>query len=233
MNLKKSSYLINQHNRVISVILLLFVLKANLQAQVTDENLIQSLSQENPRSSMWGQIGNQMLPFFKVNNESFEYPVEAMRNRTQGQVDISFKVNKEGNIIDSTVHIINSLSKSLDEKAIEMIKKSSIKSQWPIFQQSYNSKARYYTTLVFAIQEKHWASFYSTVGLTAYKANDYQEAIRNFNLSVEFDDKNAKTYYSLYRSYLKINNEELACDYLKKAKRLESGYKNEWKSKCR
>lgn len=209
------------------------LLKTTVLAQVTDESLMKSLKQEHPKSSMWGQIGNQMLPFFKVNDGDFEYPEEAMENRTQGQVDVRFKVDADGSIIDSTVQIINSLSKVLDAKAIEIVKESTIKSHWPSIMQTYNTETTYFTTLVFAIQEQHWASFYNAIGLRAYLNANYEKAIKNFTLSVQFDDKNAKTFYSLYRSYFKNKEEDLACDCLRKAKRLKKAYKLEWKSNCK
>jgi TonB family protein len=180
------------------------------------------------QSSMWGQVGDQMLPRFFVNSEGFKYPEEALKNRVQGQVDVGFQVNKEGHIIDSTIQVITGLSKELDEEAIKILENAPARKRWLA-----NPNIKYLATFVFRITEANWANYYQTLGSRAYQIEDYEKAIEHFILALSFDDKDAKTYYSLYSAYSKIGNSELACQNLKKAKRRNPGFRAEWKSECR
>ena len=65
------------------------------------------------------------------------YPERAKTKEIQGQVQIFFLVNKDGNIID--LYIQKSVEYSLDQESIKLIKKSG---KWePAFQDSVYRKS--------------------------------------------------------------------------------------------
>jgi len=199
-----------------------------VQGQDDSERWEDQIISENSNSSMWGQIGSQILPGFSVTNEDFKYPEKAMKNKIQGQVDVTWRADKNGNIIDSTIHILTSLSPELDSSAVEMLKKAKPRQRWTL-----NPNTVYITTLVFRITEKNWADYYFDVGRRAKRKGNYQKAIHNFNLSIEFYSKEAIYHYALYKVYHELDDMEKACNCLKKAKRFNKGFKSEYKDICK
>lgn len=209
-------------------LLISFIISSNLKGQVFQGTEEITYQDDKIESSMWGQVKGQRLPSFYVTNEDFEYPEEALKKKIQGQVDILFQINADGDIVDSTIQIVNGLSKELDEEAIQVVKNSSTRKRWFIIPNNW-----YLISLVFRITEKNWANYYFTLGARAYKKEDYQDAIKYFDLSISFDEKNAKYHYSLYKVFSDIGKSDKACACLKKAKKLNRGFKTEWKAECK
>lgn len=165
--------------------------------------------------------------------DEFFYPVEAIENQIQGKILIRFVALPSGEIIDSTVRAVQGLGYGLDKIAIEAVRKA------PPLPRNYVTRLRkdtlneYVLPILLTITSKDWGNYYYTKGLQEQAADKHEQAIKQFLLAVGFVEKKALYYFVLYQSYYKIGNKEEACKYLKKAKKRDTAYKQEWIEQCK
>lgn len=79
--------------------------------------------------------------------DNLQYPQEAVDNNEEGRVRVSFVVDNDGSIID--VEILDSVSESLDEEAIRLVK--SMPNWIPAKQDGENSRQRFAFPLNFQL----------------------------------------------------------------------------------
>ena len=165
--------------------------------------------------------------------DEFFYPAEAIENKIQGKIFVRFSALQSGEIIDSTVQTVQGLGYGLDKIAIEAVRKA------PPLPRNYVTRLRkdtlseYILPILFTIRSKDWGNYYYTKGFQEQSADKHVQAIRQFLLAIGFVEKKSLYYFALYQSYYKLGNKEEACKYLKKAKKWDSVYKQEWIEQCK
>ncbi len=165
--------------------------------------------------------------------DDLSYPEEALENRIQGRVYIKFTVRPTGEIIDSTVHVLQGLGHGLNKIAIDAVKKAPPLGKNYITNLKKDTLSEYVLPIMFIITSKDWARYYYTKGLKEQHEENHSEAIGWFLKAVSFIDNKASYYFALYHSNIKLDNKKDACKYLKEAKKLSKKYKTEWVEHCK
>ncbi len=165
--------------------------------------------------------------------EELFYPKEAIENRIQGKILLRFMALPSGEIVDSTVQVIQGLGYGLDKIAIETIRKAPPLSRNYVTRLRKDTLSEYILPIIFSITPKDWGNYYYLKGQEEQVADNHTQAIRYFLLAIDFMEKKAPYYFSLYQSYIELRSKEDACKYLKKAKKLNDIYKKEWVDQCK
>ena len=109
-----------------------------------DNTVYNFVSMETPPSYPGG-----MEKFFKFLNENFKYPEEAKKSNIQGNLLVSFIVEKDGSLTD--VKVDRKLGYGIDEEAIRVMKMSK---RWnPCIQNGKPVRVKYNIPIKFPLQE--------------------------------------------------------------------------------
>jgi len=166
-------------------------------------------------------------------SSDFSYPIEAIENRVQGKVFVKFTTLPTGDIIDSTIHVIQGLGYGLNQIAVNAIKNAPPLARNAITRLKKDTTTQYILPILFVITSKDWANHYFIKGLEEQASGKHLEAVDLFLKAISFVGKNAEYHIRICRSYSKLGNKKLACKHLKRAKKIDKSHKLEWVKQCK
>jgi TonB family protein len=166
-------------------------------------------------------------------HKEFFYPEDAIKNRIQGRVYVGFTALPTGEIVDSTIHVVKGLGYGLDEMAVKAVQDAPPLGRNEVTQLKRNEPTNYTLPILFTIHPEDWANYYYKCGLREYQAGDFLKAIGFYEQSIAIISNNALYHYELYNVFKKIEQIENACSSLKREKRLDRQYLEEWVKVCK
>jgi tetratricopeptide (TPR) repeat protein len=149
------------------------------------------------------------------------YTYDALDNKIEGKIYLSFTVDAEGNIIKESVSITRGLGYGMDELAVNTLKKN------PPKLTGRGQNIRYTLPIVIAlsaVKDKEWSEYYTIKGGKFIEQKQYDFAIDCYNKAIEKNKKNYKALYGLSEAYKAKGDSTNSRIYLEKA--YKKGYKS-------
>ena len=166
-------------------------------------------------------------------DQAYYYPDEALDNKVQGKVYVEFLALPTGQVVDSSVAVVRGLGYGLDEMAVEAIKEAPSMKRNKINQLKKDEPTRYVIPIVFQIQPFHWSEYHLRKAEQHLLNDQQQAALESIKLSLSFNRRNADAHYLAFKLYRQLTDRNKACASLKRAKRYDDSYLQEWTEYCR
>jgi TonB family protein len=155
------------------------------------------------------------------------YTNEAIDNKIEGKIYVTFLIDKKGKIIKDSVKVLRGLGYGLEEIAIEAVKNAP---DWdaPTKQQleGHGGFVRFTVPIKFSLDQipsREWYEYYNWKGNNLLKEKDYNNAILIFNEGLKISSSNPIALHGLYEAYKNNGDTINAKIYLDKS--IRKGYK--------
>lgn len=163
----------------------------------------------------------------KTKSSKRTYTNEAIDEKIEGKVFVSFKIDRKGKIIKESVKVVKGLGYGLDEIAIDAVKSAPdwnapTKDELKI----YGDTIKFTVPVAFdlaMISHDEWFDYYNWKGNGLLKKKDYDRAISAFNEGLKISSHNPIALHGLYEAYKSKGDSTNAKIYLDKS--IKKGYK--------